>query len=122
MKNLILILTALFFSVIIYAQVNPNHTYVNGYYRSNGTFVKGHYRTKPNTTNHDNYTTSPNVNPWTGKKGYVKPDNGYNPYSRSRSSSRTNTYYDKPFGSTSYNNPQHGTNGRKKSTSYTWGF
>ena len=78
MKNLLIII-GLLFCLSGYGQVNPNHHYVNGYYRSDGTYVQGHYRTNPNSTNRDNYTTKPNVNPWTGKKGYIEPDNNYVP-------------------------------------------
>jgi hypothetical protein len=43
--------------------------YVNGYYRSNGTYVQPHYRTSPNNTVFDNWSTYPNVNPFTGNIG-----------------------------------------------------
>jgi hypothetical protein len=43
--------------------------YVNGYYRSNGTYVQPHYRTSPNNTVNDNWSTYPNVNPYTGNVG-----------------------------------------------------
>jgi hypothetical protein len=39
--------------------------------------VQGHYRTNPNYTNRDNYSTFPNINPYTGKRGTVQPDNKY---------------------------------------------
>lgn len=65
------ILLALF----LHAQVNRNHHYVKSYTRSDGTFVQGHYRTNPNSTNRDNYSTLGNTNPWTGKAGWIQPDN-----------------------------------------------
>lgn len=49
--------------------VNTNSTYVNGYTKSNGTYVQGHYRSSQNSTNHDNYSTSGNYNPYTGSTG-----------------------------------------------------
>ena len=49
--------------------VNTNSTYVNGYTKSNGTYVQGHYRSSRNSTNHDNYSTSGNYNPYTGSAG-----------------------------------------------------
>ncbi len=52
---------------------NPNSVYVNGYTRSNGTHVQGYYRTAPNSTINDNYSTSPNVNPYTGTQGTIAP-------------------------------------------------
>ena len=65
MKTLIITIAAVAFTIASYAQVNTSSTYVNGYYKSNGTYVEGHYRTKPNNTNRDNYSTYPNINPWT---------------------------------------------------------
>lgn len=58
------------------AQVNPRNHTVRGYYRSNGTYVQPHHRTNPNWTINDNYTTIPNVNPWTGKPGTIPPSYG----------------------------------------------
>ena len=49
--------------------VNTNSSYVNGYTKSNGTYVQGHYRSSQNSTNHDNYSTSGNYNPYTGSAG-----------------------------------------------------
>lgn len=49
--------------------VNTNSAYVNGYTKSNGTYVQGHYRSSKNSTNHDNYSTSGNYNPYTGSAG-----------------------------------------------------
>lgn len=49
--------------------VNTNSTYVNGYTKSNGSYVQGHYRSSKNSTNHDNYSTSGNYNPYTGFAG-----------------------------------------------------
>lgn len=51
---------------------NSNHVKVEGYYKSNGTYVKPHMRTAPNNTIMDNFSTSPNINPYTGEKGKVK--------------------------------------------------
>lgn len=49
--------------------VNSNTTRVSGYTRSNGTFVNGYTRTQRNSTNHDNFSTSGNCNPYTGTTG-----------------------------------------------------
>lgn len=48
---------------------NTNTTRVSGYTRSNGTYVNGYTRTQRNSTNHDNYSTSGNYNPYTGTIG-----------------------------------------------------
>lgn len=74
MKTLITICILFLTSLFVTAQVNPNNHYVKGYQKSNGTYVQGYYRTNPNSTINDNYSTHPNVNPYTGKTGTVKPD------------------------------------------------
>ncbi|MFV8379988.1 hypothetical protein [Flavobacterium sp. LB3R33] len=51
---------------------NPNHVQVDGYYKSNGTYVEPHVRTAPNNTIKDNFSTSPNLNPYTGSIGTIK--------------------------------------------------
>lgn len=51
---------------------NPNHVQVDGYYKSNGTYVEPYTRTAPNTTIRDNFSSSPNLNPYTGKIGTIK--------------------------------------------------
>lgn len=43
--------------------------HVRGHYRSNGTYVQPHYRSSPDGNPHNNWSTYPNVNPYTGKKG-----------------------------------------------------
>jgi hypothetical protein len=48
--------------------------WVNGYTRKDGTYVQGHYRSDRNNTNHDNYSTSGNTNPFTGSSGSVARD------------------------------------------------
>lgn len=72
MKKLILFVAVLL--VIGYnpnAQVNPKTNYVKGYTKKNGTYVQPYVRTQKNTTIIDNYSTKPNVNPYTGKVGTV---------------------------------------------------
>jgi hypothetical protein len=48
---------------------NSSVRYQSGYTRSNGTYVQGHYKTSSNYTNHDNFSTSGNYNPYTGSAG-----------------------------------------------------
>lgn len=50
-------------------RINPNTISVNGYTRGNGTYVKGYTRTQRNSTNHDNFSTSGNYNPYNGTIG-----------------------------------------------------
>lgn len=55
-------------------RTNNNHINVKGYYRSNGTYVKPHVRTAPNNTIDDNFSTYGNINPYTGKSGWIKQE------------------------------------------------
>lgn len=74
MKHILSLFSCLIISVLSLAQTNPNHIYVNGYYDSNGNYVSGYYRTAPNNTINDNFSTYPNVNPYTGEIGYIQPE------------------------------------------------
>jgi hypothetical protein len=58
-----------FTSQMSFFHTNPNIVKVSGYIKSNGTVVEEHFRTAPNSTIKDNYSTSPNINPFTGKIG-----------------------------------------------------
>jgi hypothetical protein len=49
-------------------RVNPQWEYVQPHCGSNGC-VRGYHRTVTNGTKCDNYSTSGNVNPWTGQPG-----------------------------------------------------
>lgn len=42
---------------------------VAGYYRGNGTFVDPHHRSRPDHNFANNWSTAPNVNPYTGRTG-----------------------------------------------------
>lgn len=53
-------------------------TWVNPYSRRDGTEVQGHWRSNPNTRRDDNWSTWPNVNPYTGEQGSRRFD-GYSP-------------------------------------------
>jgi hypothetical protein len=43
---------------------------VRGYTRRNGTYVAPHYRSDPDGIRSNNWSSSGNVNPFTGKRGY----------------------------------------------------
>jgi hypothetical protein len=50
--------------------------WVNGYYQQDGTYVPGHYRSAPDGDPSNNWSNSPNVNPYTGKPGTHHPKSG----------------------------------------------
>ncbi len=47
----------------------PRSHSVRPYLRRGGTIVPGHRRSNPNHRFEDNWTTNPNVNPYTGRQG-----------------------------------------------------
>ncbi len=71
MKSATLILTVALasFTVVSFAK----DTNVKGHYRSDGTYVQPHTRSEPNKSYNDNWSTSPNTNPNTGKQGTNQP-------------------------------------------------
>ncbi len=72
-----LALAALLISTSV-ASAQQSHA-VKGYVKSNGTYVAPTRATNPNRTNVDNYSTKPNVNPYSGKAGTKAPDYSYKP-------------------------------------------
>ena len=75
MKTKILLAILLMFSVFAFGQnVNTKTVKVSTYTKKDGTVVHGYTKTAPNKTNWDNYSTTPNVNPNTGTKGYKAQD------------------------------------------------
>jgi hypothetical protein len=66
---------------------NSNVRHQSGYIKSDGTYVQPHYKTQPNKTNHDNFSTRPNVNSYTGETGTRAKD--YTPGAQSYGSGRT---------------------------------
>ena len=58
---------------------------VRGYYRSNGTYVQPHYRSNPDGLLYNNWSTYPNINPYTGRTGTLRApsySSGYRSYGR----------------------------------------
>ena len=49
-------------------------THVDPYTKKDGTYVQGHEKSKANSSTYDNYSSKPNVNPYTGEKGSKDPD------------------------------------------------
>jgi hypothetical protein len=46
---------------------------VRGYFRSDGTYVQPHHRTAPDHNPFNDYSTYPNINPYTGQPGTRDP-------------------------------------------------
>ncbi len=99
MKKLFFTLTLAFITQFAFGQ---RQVYVNGYYRSNGTYVQPHYRTSPNNTVYDNWSTYPNVNPYTGQTGTKNYNNSF----QGNSSYYNNNYYNTYFNNSYYTQPR----------------
>lgn len=54
------------------AQAQGSHA-VRGYTKADGTYVAPHQATNPNSTKTDNWSSKPNVNPYTGQEGTKDP-------------------------------------------------
>jgi hypothetical protein len=52
---------------------SPSVTTVSPYFRGNGTYVAPHFRTTPDRSFNNNFSTYPNINPYTGKVGTRAP-------------------------------------------------
>ena len=53
----------------VFAASASADVFVNGYFRSNGTYVQPHYRSSPDSNFYNNWSTYPNINPYTGRRG-----------------------------------------------------
>jgi hypothetical protein len=80
--------------------------YVRGYYRSNGTYVQPHWRSNPDGKVQNNWSTYPNVNPYTGARGTKRA-----PSDLASPSYRTPTYGQRTYSDA---NPYTGATGTKK--------
>lgn len=58
------------------ASVQAADVSVRGYFRSNGTYVMPHFRSAPDGSFFNNWSTSPNVNPYTGVTGSKRYPSG----------------------------------------------
>ncbi len=83
MKTIILCIIVLFAATSTISAQN----YTNGYTKKNGTYVMPHYKTSRNNTNLDNYSTTPNTNVYTGKRGSRARD--YSPEANRYGTGRT---------------------------------
>ncbi len=75
----ILLGTLLAVVLLIPVSVLAGDVSVRGHWRDTNhdgvkdTYVEPYHRTSPDSTRTNNYDTSPNVNPWTGKQGTDSP-------------------------------------------------
>jgi hypothetical protein len=91
------------FNVIAQSR-SSSDVYVKGYVRKDGTVVPGHYRSAPNSTNRDNFSTKGNVNPYTGVRGHIDPDNKRYNYSTNSTPAQKRSVNSTRYYGNSYNN------------------
>ncbi len=63
----------LLFGLLLPLSEGIAQVYVQGYYRSDGTYVAPHWRSSPDGSYNNNWSVSPNVNPFTGRRGTRRP-------------------------------------------------
>lgn len=81
MKRLILAAVAAMSLFTATDNLDAQDVWVNGYMRSNGTYVTPHYRTRADGNFWNNYSTYPNINPYTGRMGTrITPPSNYGGY------------------------------------------
>jgi hypothetical protein len=84
---------------------------VRGHFRSDGTYVAPHYRTNPDNSTYNNWSTKPNVNPYTGAQGARTPSNSGYSAPRSSYGSSYGSSYKNSYGSTGQRQRQLGNQG-----------
>ena len=62
-------------SLILVATVSSAiaDSYVSGYTRRDGTYVAPYFRSSPDSGYNNNWSVRPNINPYTGQRGYQSP-------------------------------------------------
>jgi hypothetical protein len=70
MKNLIAVFGI---SLVLLTGTVFADQYVNGYYKKDGTYVQPHYRSSPDSSYNNNWSVSPNTNPYSGQQGTRQP-------------------------------------------------
>ena len=93
------------FSLIVFAWVfalagtSKADEWVRGHFRSNGTYVQPYYRSTADGNFYNNWSTYPNVNPYTGRIGTrLTPPSSYHYGSSSYGSHRIPSYHYPSYG------------------------
>ena len=74
MKSIVTLCLTLLITIMGAAELSAlAQTRVRGYTKRDGTRVESHRRTAPNKTERDNWSSKPNTNPDTGKRGTKTP-------------------------------------------------
>lgn len=62
-----------FAALTLCVQPSLAQTHVDGHFRRDGTYVPPHYRSNPDGNRFNNWSATPNVNPYTGQRGTQDP-------------------------------------------------
>jgi hypothetical protein len=73
MSKMLGALAGLLAIVLSIAPVFAGDVSVKGHYRRDGTYVQPHMRSTPDSSFNNNWSTSPNINPYTGQQGTRQP-------------------------------------------------
>jgi hypothetical protein len=65
----ILLAATLGVCAILGSQQARADVFVQGYFRADGTYVAPHFRSNPDHNFYNNWSTYPNINPYTGQMG-----------------------------------------------------
>jgi hypothetical protein len=57
----------------LFAPALADDVSVRGYFRRDGTYVQPHMRSAPDSSFNNNWSTYPNINPYTGQQGTRQP-------------------------------------------------
>jgi opacity protein-like surface antigen len=68
-----LICAALVSLLLVVPVVTFAQTHVDGYTRKDGTYAAPHWRSSPDSSSNNNWSTQPNINPYTGQQGTREP-------------------------------------------------
>ncbi|GIW66107.1 MAG: hypothetical protein KatS3mg095_0005 [Candidatus Parcubacteria bacterium] len=72
MKKFIVSILLFLIAILSLSSIAEAYVRVRGYFRRDGTYIMPHYRTYPNRIKWDNWSSSGNYNPFTGKRGYKR--------------------------------------------------
>jgi hypothetical protein len=67
------LLLAILMLAVTVIPVSAGDVSVGGYFKRDGTYVQPHMRSAPDSSYNNNWSTYPNVNPYTGQQGTRPP-------------------------------------------------
>lgn len=84
MKHVVLFFAMMMMTIISFGQ---SQTWVSGYINANGQYIQSHWRQNPDKTNHNNWSTVQQINPYTNDQGTKAKD--YSPQANNYGQGKT---------------------------------